>query len=102
MGVKCIPAIVVILLFASSASLISVAAEHIVPPMVNIPAGDFIMGTTGGEKQARPAHKVSLSAFQLGKYAVTVAEFSKFAAATGYNPDSSCNDFIDAEGLRGP
>ncbi|WMO14613.1 formylglycine-generating enzyme family protein [Pseudoalteromonas piscicida] len=85
-----------------TADYVTKLAEHIVPPMVNIPAGDFIMGTTGGEKQAQPAHKVSLSAFQLGKYAVTVAEFSKFAAATGYSPDSSCNDFIDAEGLRGP
>lgn len=77
-------------------------ADHIVPPMVNVPAGEFMMGTTGGEKQAQPVHKVRLAAFQLGKYAVTVAEFRKFATATGYNPDSTCNDFIDSEGLRGP
>ena len=90
------------LLFSLSASFITLAAEHIVPPMVNIPAGDFMMGTTGGEQQAQPVHKVNLSAFQLGKYAVTVAEFSKFAADTGYNTESTCNDFIDVEGLRGP
>lgn len=77
-------------------------ADHIVPPMVNVPSGEFMMGTTGGEKQAQPVHKVRLAAFQLGKYAVTVAEFRKFATATGYNPDRTCNDFIDSEGLRGP
>ena len=80
----------------------AVASEYIVPPMVNIPAGEFVMGTTGGEKQAQPAHKVSLSAFQLGKYVVTVAEFRHFAQETGYSPEHTCNDFIDAEGLRGP
>ncbi|WP_169930704.1 formylglycine-generating enzyme family protein [Pseudidiomarina aestuarii] len=76
--------------------------DHIVPPMVNIPAGEFMMGTTGGERQARPVHKVQLDAFQLGKYTVTVAEFRKFAAATGYTTESTCNDFLDSEGLRGP
>ena len=91
-----------VLLLSLGASFVTVAAEHIVPPMVNIPAGEFVMGTTGGEKQAQPAHKVSLSAFQLGKYAVTVAEFRHFAQDTGYSPEHTCNDFIDAEGLRGP
>lgn len=91
-----------VLLLSLGASFITVAAEHIVPPMVNISAGEFVMGTTGGEKQAQPAHKVSLSAFQLGKYAVTVAEFRHFAQDTGYSPEHTCNDFIDAEGLRGP
>ena len=43
----------------------AVASEYIVPPMVNIPAGEFVMGTTGGEKQAQPAHKVSLSALSI-------------------------------------
>ncbi|WP_113906811.1 formylglycine-generating enzyme family protein [Aliidiomarina celeris] len=91
-----------VLLISLVAHPIAKAAEHIVPPMVNVPAGEFMMGTTGGERQAQPVHQVTLAAFQLGKYPVTVAEFRYFALATGYNPNSTCNDFIDAEGLRGP
>lgn len=76
--------------------------DAISPPMVNIPAGKFMMGTTGGDTRAYPAHQVHIAAFQLGKYEVTVAEFRKFALATGYTRESTCNDFMDAEGLRGP
>lgn len=78
------------------------AKGYIAPPMVNIPAGQFMMGAEGGDPATMPIHKVSVSAFQMGKYAVTVAEFRKFAEATGFNRESTCNDFIDANGLRGP
>lgn len=78
------------------------ANDYIAPPMVTIPAGSFIMGESGGGKENSPAHPVTVDTFQLGKYMVTLAEFRKFAKDTGYTRDSTCNDYIDNEGLRGP
>ncbi len=78
------------------------AQDYIVPPMVNIPAGNFMMGAEGGDPATLPIHPVSVDAFQLGKYTVTVAEFRKFADDTGFTRESTCNDFIDKDGLRGP
>jgi len=78
------------------------AQDYIAPPMVNIPAGSFMMGAEGGDPATLPIHKVTVDAFQMSKYAVTVAEFSKFAKDTGYTREATCNDYIDNEGLRGP
>ena len=80
----------------------ALAQDHIVPPMVNIPAGNFMMGAEGGDPATMPIHPVSVDAFQLAKYTVTVAEFRQFAEDTGFTRESTCNDFIDKEGLRGP
>jgi formylglycine-generating enzyme required for sulfatase activity len=53
------------------------------PVMIELPAGEFIMGENEGDKFAndteRPAHRVKLSVpFALGKFPVTVGEFQKF------------------------
>ncbi len=53
--------------------------------MIEIPAGPFVMGE--GEEQ----HQVTLSAYQIGKYPVTVGQFRRFVEASGYKPyDSDC------------
>lgn len=70
--------------------------------MVNIPTGEFYMGAEGGDPATMPIHKVSVDAFQMAKYTVTVAEFRKFADDTGFSRETTCNDYIDSEGLRGP
>jgi formylglycine-generating enzyme required for sulfatase activity len=74
------------------------------PEMVLIPAGEFIMGCLesvektikqgrddvegGCYEWEKPAHKVTLQAFRLAKYAVTFAEFDVFCDATGFKkPD---------------
>lgn len=91
------------LILCYSGFIASVSAQdYIAPPMVNIPAGSFMMGTEGGDQATQPIHRVSVDAFQMSKYAVTVAEFSEFASDTGYTREANCNDHIDAEGLRGP
>ncbi|NVK26030.1 MAG: SUMF1/EgtB/PvdO family nonheme iron enzyme [Gammaproteobacteria bacterium] len=89
------------LLLASYLSTLH-AAEYIAPPMINIPGGSFMMGTDGGDPATTPIHSVSIDAFQMSKYLVTVAEFKKFAEDTGFVREATCNDFIDNEGLRGP
>ena len=76
--------------------------DHIAPPMVNIPAGDFMMGTESGDAQAKPRHRISLPAFQMAKYPVTVAEFRKFVQGTGYTPAANCVDHLDENWLGGP
>jgi formylglycine-generating enzyme required for sulfatase activity len=56
----------------------------IAPQMVNIPAGTFTMGCVEGRDDVvedscsddeKPAHQVTLNAFQIGKYEVTFAEW---------------------------
>jgi len=69
--------------------------------MVLIPAGEFMMGTSGKEKQALidiglwkdmynnelPEHPVYLDAFYIDKYEVTNAQYAEFLNAYGQNID---------------
>jgi formylglycine-generating enzyme required for sulfatase activity len=58
------------------------------PDMVNIPAGDFWMGSAdnepNAEKNEKPRHKVHVNAFRLAKYEVSRAEFAAFVEASGH------------------
>lgn len=62
--------------------------------MIGLPGGTFEMGDWGSQVNAdglffdsspdsRPLHQVTLSAFSMGKYPVTYAEFDVFVAAMG-------------------
>jgi formylglycine-generating enzyme required for sulfatase activity len=53
-------------------------------PMLLIPAGEFMMGSTDGDPHEKPVHKVSLDAFYLDKHEVTNRLFQKFTHKTGY------------------
>lgn len=71
------------------------AAEPILPTMVAIPAGAFSMGAAGGPHDpdypsSEPVHTVSVKAFRLAKYEVTVGQFRQFVEATGYTPSPDC------------
>lgn len=68
--------------------------------MVRIPAGSFVMG--GRHHDARPAHRVHLSAFELDATLVTVAEFATFVAATGHVTDAERLGFglVSREGMQ--
>ncbi len=48
-----------------------------------IPAGPFTMGSDEGQPYERPAHTVTLPAYQIGLYPVTNREFAAFIEATG-------------------
>ena len=52
--------------------------------LVFVPAVTFVMGDEDGEREERPAHPVELSAFFVGKYEVTNAQFADFVRETGY------------------
>jgi len=62
------------------------------PAMVELPAGEFVMGENQGDKFAndteRPTHTVKFqSPFALGKFPVTVGEFAKFQPAHSKDAD---------------
>lgn len=81
---------------------ISYGAEPIIPSMINIPAGDFFMGSENGDAVAKPMHSVTLPAFRMGEYQVTVAEFKQFVKDTGYQAATNCNDLIGESWLASP
>ena len=82
----------------SPLTVIAKASSFIEPPMVSIAAGSFYMGSDRGEKDEQPVRNVSVPAFQMGKYEVTVAEFKKFIADTGYEMPNNCYQYV----LGGP
>lgn len=71
-----------------------ITAAYIEPPMIAIPAGNFYMGSDRGQDNEKPAHKVSMPAFQMAKYEVTIAEFRKFIEATHYQAPQECTHRI--------
>ncbi|MHC6202129.1 SUMF1/EgtB/PvdO family nonheme iron enzyme [Breznakiellaceae bacterium SP9] len=59
---------------------------------VRIQSGTFTMGSPANEagrySDEGPQHQVTVSAFSIGKYEVTVANFRTFVQATGYKTDA--------------
>ncbi len=66
--------------------------EKFIPDnMVFVRGGIFRMGAKDGESDEQPVHSVTLSDFYIGRYEVTLAEFSRFVNATGYKTDAEKN-----------
>lgn len=64
----------------------------ILPPMQEIPAGEFLFGSDPNDKDAynnekTTERKMTLPAFSVGRYPVTNAEFKHFLDADGYKDD---------------
>jgi formylglycine-generating enzyme required for sulfatase activity len=63
------------------------------PWMITLPAGEFTMGATNGDKFAndteRPAHRVDIAAFALGRFPVTVGEYRIFDPSHAPEDDSA-------------
>jgi len=74
------------------------------PEMLVIPAGKFIMGSSGAEKSwaasqvgsaegvadEAPQHEVSVPLFAMGKYDVTHGEYAAFVRETGHSAGDGC------------
>ena len=56
--------------------------------MVEIPAGEFTMGNDGGDDDEKPAHTVTLEAFEIDMFEVTNADFARFVEETGYQTEA--------------
>jgi len=48
-----------------------------------VPADEFIMGDDKGDDDEKPAHRVTLDAFYIGRYPVTNADYARFMADRG-------------------
>ncbi|HEY3289525.1 MAG TPA: formylglycine-generating enzyme family protein [Anaerolineae bacterium] len=62
-------------------------APGVTMELVRVPAGDFLMGSADGEKDAianeKPQTTLSLSEYLIGKYDVTNVQYGVFTRATG-------------------
>ncbi len=63
-------------------------APPVTEMMVEIPAGDFIMGNDEGDDDEKPAHTVTLEAFEIDIFEVTNADFARFVEETGYQTEA--------------
>lgn len=61
-------------------SLTAIAQDH---EMVRIPAGPFLMGSDDGPDDERPAHVVTVAAFDIDRLQVTNAQFAHFLERHG-------------------
>jgi formylglycine-generating enzyme required for sulfatase activity len=72
------------------------------PIMMVVPAGSFTMGSPASEPDRRadegPQHTVTIAGqFAVGRFTVTVDQFSAFVKETGYNAGSKCWTFADGK-----
>jgi formylglycine-generating enzyme required for sulfatase activity len=54
------------------------------PDLARIPAGDFFMGAADAEEDERPVHRVFVSEFLIGRFAVSQDEYARFVRATSH------------------
>jgi len=59
------------------------AGEATVDEMAQIPAGPFLMGSSDGPVDERPAHRITLPSYRIDRYPVTNAQFALFLDAVG-------------------
>ncbi len=50
--------------------------------MILVPAGEFTMGSLGGDPDEQPVHKVYVGAFFMDKHQVMVSQYARFLEAT--------------------
>lgn len=68
-------------------------------PLILVEGGTFFMGFTdttaefGNRTDEQPPHQVTLDSFYIGKYEVTVSEFSQFVSETGYVTEAEKMDW---------
>jgi len=77
----------------------------IIPQMVDVPAGTYLIGSKKGEEDSfeseTPQHEVELKAFSIGKWSVTNAEFKCFMDAGGYENEKYWEGELAKRWLKG-
>jgi len=69
----------------------TVSAQKPTIEWINIPSGTFTMGSPKkevGKQEDEIQHQVTLSAFKMSKYEITVGQFKAFVDSTGYQTDA--------------
>jgi formylglycine-generating enzyme required for sulfatase activity len=75
------------------------SAQPDLSEMVAIPAGPFTMGSKEGPEDERPAHEVTLAAYDIDRFPVTNVQFAEFLNAVSATPSASAHlfDFDDPD-----
>ena len=56
------------------------AGQFVAPVMVAIPAGSFVMGSETGAEDEKPMHEVTIDAFSMSRYEITLEQYRVYAA----------------------
>ena len=75
--------------------------DELIEEMVEIPAGEFVMGTNEFGRDEGPEHVVFLDAFWIDRFEVVNADYRLFVATTGRDP-SACADSVGFNAARQP
>jgi sulfatase modifying factor 1 len=75
------------------------------PEMVALPAGEFMMGSPNDERgrervEGLPRRVVIPKPIAIGKFEVTVDQFSAFVAETGMTEKNLCHVMVEIDGVR--
>jgi formylglycine-generating enzyme required for sulfatase activity len=88
--------ILMILTLMSGVTVVSAQDNNpLMPIMVHVEGGKFMMGNNKGSSDEQPAHEVTVTSFFLGKYEVTNKDFKKFVDATGFKTEAEQPDSIN-------
>jgi len=71
---------------AAPAPSLTVLKRALKTPFVPIPAGWFLMGSTTGQADERPLHRVWVEAFEMAVYPVTRAQYKEFLQSSKHQP----------------
>ena len=74
---------------------------HGEPVWVEVPAGEFWMGSEKGGDNERPVHRVFLESFLIARVPVTNAQYRFFVDAAGHKPPDHWEDGRVPPGLEG-
>ncbi len=64
----------------------------IIPEIVRLPQGQFLMGSEHGQENEQPVHHVSLDGFGIGRFPVTNREYEFFLAENDIGPAPFCSN----------
>jgi sulfatase modifying factor 1 len=59
-------------------------SAELLPELVLIPSGEFLMGSHDADEDARPVRRVHVDGFLMAAHPVTQAEYARFVQATGW------------------
>lgn len=72
---------------------------YLVPELISLPGGWFLMGSESGGEDEKPVHKVYVDGFAIGRVEVTNAQYKAFCDATGHpyprNPEEWGHYFVN-------
>ncbi len=63
--------------------------------MVSVPSGTFIMGNAHGDPDETPVHPVTLDSFEIGRFEITVKQFTCFVNETNYRTTAESKGDMD-------